>query len=34
MAWVQEDVGMMVPTTGSLASQLDWFAWDIVVDRV
>jgi hypothetical protein len=34
MAWVQEDVGVMVPTTGSLASRLDWFAWDIVVDRV
>ena len=34
MAWVQEDVGMMVPTAGSLASQLDWFAWDVIVDRV
>jgi len=34
MAWVQEDVGMMVPTAGSLASSLDWFAWDVIVDRV
>lgn len=34
MSWVQQDVGVMVPTAGSLASSLDWFAWDVVVDRV
>ena len=34
MTWLQKDVPTMVPTEGSLAGGVDWFNWDVIVDRV
>ena len=34
MTWLQKDSPTCTPTEGSLAGGVDWFAWDVVVDRV
>jgi len=34
MTWLQKDAPTCTPTEGSLAGGVDWFKYDIVVDRV
>lgn len=34
MTWLQQDIPYAVPAEGSLAGGVDWFQWDVIVDRV